>query len=194
MEIGKPKKTKVVYKIKEELVGSVQHPVSDLLVLAAKSGAWSFVDLAVMKEVLRVNPFSDKKVGFSCVALHPDGEYLASGATNGMIAIWGITENELAVEFQAHKNPVTSLAFSERGRYFASADSKTNEVKIWDLGDLEQGHTIQLQKGFVVKDLSFDPSGFFLAVSGKHILLFEEKGWKNFAKIDCHQKAVTSVR
>ncbi len=65
MEIGKPKKTKVIYKIKEELVGSVQHPVNDLLVLATKKGAWSFVDLNEMKEVLRVSPFSDKKIGFS---------------------------------------------------------------------------------------------------------------------------------
>ncbi len=103
----------------------------------------------------RQHKFSAAHLGpCTCLALHPDGRRLASGATDGTVKIWDVvTANEL-LTFQAHRRAVSSLAFSADGTRLVTGEGhpdgsfpgQPGEVKLWDAdsGQLELtllGHT-----------------------------------------------------
>jgi WD40 repeat protein len=204
--LSAPKKITEVWRKKGDFLGAVQHTVGSLLIVAERNGTWTFLDSETAEVLNKVDFFSvfspeGKKGGkgaetFTCTALHPDGEYLAAGTSAGNVVFWQISENDVATVIEGiHEGAVTNLDFSELGYKFATHGKGEDVVKIWDMKDLEQvSHIIQLEKGFGARDLSFDPSGRFLSVSGKFVLLFKAGQWGKYSKIDCHKKASTCTR
>ena len=63
------------------------------------------------------------------IALHPNGQNLASGGDDGII-LWDIDRGELLTRLEEHNNWIKSLAFSSDGEYLASGGFDAT-VKIW---------------------------------------------------------------
>jgi len=195
VNISNPKKAKELYRASGSFLGSVQHPLQSLLIITQQDGTWIFYDTEKLEELNRVSPLEDQQEEFTCSALHPDGEYLVAGTNQGNAAFWMITENGLATVIKVHDTPVTALSFSEGGYFFATHGEGEDTIKIWDLKYLETvSHIIALDAGFDARDLCFDPSGRYLAVSGKTVLIFKAGQWGSYSKIDCHQRHATCTR
>jgi len=66
-----------------------------------------------------------------CACLSPDGYFIISGHSDGMIKHWRSDTNELVRKYYGHTNSITKVAFTSNGKTIISA-SKDNTIKLWD--------------------------------------------------------------
>ncbi|MEM6283535.1 MAG: TIR domain-containing protein, partial [Chloroflexota bacterium] len=72
------------------------------------------------------------------VAVHPDGERVASGDAAGMVILWDIETGEELLRVDGHEGRrVRALAFSPDGRTFATG-SADETIALWDVGTGEE--------------------------------------------------------
>lgn len=80
-----------------------------------------------------------------CLAFSPDGQSVASGASDGRCVVWNMKSGEVVYTIETKSEAVMAVAFSPDGKLLATGD-KTNHLKLWDSnsGKLKQsleGHT-----------------------------------------------------
>lgn len=100
------------------------------------------------------------------IAVHPNGELLASGGEGGMLILWDINTGEIRQQISdAHADTIYSLAFSPDGSILATGGAD-NRVRFWDsltgelLADGAGEHTNW------VSAIAFSPSGKQVASAG----------------------------
>lgn len=72
-----------------------------------------------------------------CLAIHPNGRFLASGSKDNTIRIWDLLNGKTIKILEGHQDNVNYLSFSPDGRYLSSAsDDKT--VMVWDLKEFSK--------------------------------------------------------
>jgi pre-mRNA-processing factor 19 len=96
-----------------------------------------------------------------------------------------VTTGEIAATF-ATSGPVTALAFSENGFWFASASAGSASVTIWDLrktGDAANVKTLEV--GAPAAALTWDYSAQFLAAvgGGQVTVLQYQKAGKKWSEV-----------
>ena len=99
------------------------------------------------------------------IEFSPDGETLASGSDNGMIAFWNTTTGRKKLDFEAHENSVISVAYSPYGGTLASVgwDHGWDQfIRFWNA---ETGHHKLIISGHTdnVYSVSFSLDGKTLA-------------------------------
>ncbi|MFA5404441.1 MAG: hypothetical protein WC358_05865, partial [Ignavibacteria bacterium] len=67
-----------------------------------------------------------------CLALHPSGNYIASGSKDNTIRIWDLNSGKTIKVLEGHNDNVNYISFSPDGRFLVSA-SDDKSVIIWDL-------------------------------------------------------------
>lgn len=67
------------------------------------------------------------------VMFDPTGDVLASGGDDTVIRLWDVTTQSIKAELRGHEASVADIAFSRDGQWLASAGSRDNTVKLWDL-------------------------------------------------------------
>ena len=82
--------------------------------------------LGQVKEVNRLEGHDAKTFG---IAIHPDGQRLASVSADHTVRIWGMNGEAIAT-CEGHRDQVLGVAFSPDGRFLAST-SADKTVKLW---------------------------------------------------------------
>jgi WD40 repeat protein len=68
----------------------------------------------------------------TCLALSPDGQWLAGGTDEGTIALWNTAGGELLATLSGHEAAINDMAFSLDGRRLVSAGAK-EALRLWEL-------------------------------------------------------------
>jgi pre-mRNA-processing factor 19 len=166
------------------VIRAVAHPTGDLLVTVA-SDSWALIDLKAGQQPKVLLAAPGGETVFSTVDVHPDGELVAVGTTDGRILVYKLPGAELVSTLQGQsESRVASLAFSENGYWLSSATDKS--VTIWDLRKLVAAKALsfdEVLKGDI-SAMQFDYGGRYLAVgssSGGLVVaayIKAEKQWK----------------
>ena len=80
---------------------------------------------------------SNKKFSINCLAIRPDGTYLATGHTRRRLMIWDVATGERLFKSQSHTVDISCLAFTPDGQYLFSGDIR-KVIMRWDLLDFKR--------------------------------------------------------
>lgn len=107
---------------------SIRGEGQQLAVANGTAAAPQFIDLISGQSLY----LSDSVIqrGANVVAFSPDGRHLASGGTDGIIRLWGVTEGKMEESLVGHGPSVSSLAWSADGQFLFSGDT-TGEIRRW---------------------------------------------------------------
>ncbi|MEQ8963665.1 MAG: WD40 repeat domain-containing protein, partial [Coleofasciculus sp. C2-GNP5-27] len=130
---------------------------------------------------------------FASLAFSPDGEWLATGDSDGMIRLWEAASGKEILSSKGHNSWVYSVAFSPDGQILASG-SIDNLVRLWSASSGEclktlQGHTD------VVRSCAFSPDGQILASGSADNLvkLWSVSSGECLKTLQCHTGRIYSV-
>lgn len=99
----------------------------------------------------------------SSVAFSPDGQWLASGCTDGIVRLWEITTGTVQmIHTLRHTAFVSSVAFSSDSTLLA-AGAYDGTVKVWNMVTRQTVTTLSGHTD-AVKSVAFSPDGRLLAV------------------------------
>ena len=73
-----------------------------------------------------------------------NGDFLASGRSDGTIVIFDVETNQKARKLKGHIRPIQSLSWSRDGRYLLSS-SQDWRVILWDLNDGSKFRTVRFE-------------------------------------------------
>ncbi|NQU25418.1 MAG: protein kinase [Candidatus Nealsonbacteria bacterium] len=104
----------------------------------------------------------------SCLAVSASGEYAASGAAGrqaktGTITVWNMSTGDVKWQLNAHRQDVTSIAFSPTAPILATGSFDTT-IKLWHLETGQELASLTCD-GTRVKFLAFSPDGQLLATA-----------------------------
>jgi WD40 repeat protein len=108
--------------------------------------------------------------GMSVFAFTPDSKTIIteSGEKDTKVLLWDTATRETRKKLEGHKAPITSLAVSPDGKWFASGD-KSGWVRIWDLQTLKEKAAWEPHRGLPVTTLGFSPDGTWLGAAAREI-------------------------
>jgi WD40 repeat protein len=92
------------------------------------------------------------------IAFSSDGNLMASGSQDGLVALWEVGSWELIESFMAHPRGVSSLAFSPDGNLLA-VGGYLNQLGVWRLVDGERLHHYDGQNQHVTNKVAFTSDG-----------------------------------
>ncbi|KAF9553183.1 WD40 repeat-like protein [Agrocybe pediades] len=128
------------------------------------------------------------------VAFSADGNWLASGHTDGTVQIWDL-KSSTSKALSQHSSAVMSIAFSPDSKHLVSGSGDCT-ISLWDMtkmeqvGDLWKGHT-----NHGVNCVAFSPDGTKV-VSGsddKTLCVWDPETGKEIAVLEGHERSVQSV-
>ncbi|MCS6866731.1 MAG: c-type cytochrome domain-containing protein [Gemmataceae bacterium] len=110
------------------LVTSLAVDPQGQFVAIATANALILRNLATGEEVQRYGPFTTP---LGCVAISPDGQWIAAGTDAGVIRVWKVGEDKARFTLTGHQGAVRSVAIQEGGRWVLSGGADRT-VRLWD--------------------------------------------------------------
>lgn len=109
------------------------------------------------------------------LAMPPDGKSLATGLSDGTIALWDISTGKETKTLKGHTKKVTSLAFSGDGQVLVSC-SEDKTVKLWNIADAKERCTFKGHDGLNLW-VAITPDGKTVACLGTKELVYQARIW-----------------
>lgn len=78
-----------------------------------------------------VNTIAAHELAVSSIALHPDGETVASVGDDGMLKHWTLPSGQLDQAVSAHRDWIATVRFNQQGTILATA-SGDSSIRLWD--------------------------------------------------------------
>src|SRR5690606_13147244 len=66
------------------------------------------------------------------VGVDPDGRLLVTGGRNNVAQVWDLATGERVAELKGHEAEITTAAFHQDGKLFATGDDR-GEIRVWQL-------------------------------------------------------------
>jgi|GEM_PF-6306032 len=185
----------------QELVGhdaTVQaiafNPQGKQLVSVSLNAICKLWDLDSRKEIFSIH--GDRMGGsYKSVAFSRDGKIIATGAGGVIQLVDAQSGAILNVINKGLQSDVRNIAFSPRGRIFASAGSNF-QISIFDidsamrLAALDEG----IKDGFAANAVAFSPNGAILASAGARVIkLWDVQSEKMILKWEAHPPQIESI-
>jgi WD40 repeat protein len=143
-----------------------------LVATASDDGTVKLFDVAAAREAHTLKGHAG---GVTCVAVSPDGKWIASGNTHvtpdggilgtpGDVRVWDAGTGAEVFRFTGHKGPIGAVAFSPDGARVASGD-RNGIVTLWEA---RTGAVVGTRKVLAhsITRLRFGPEGRAVAVAG----------------------------
>ncbi len=138
-----------------------------------------------------------------CLAISPDGKWLAVGTENPVVELWDIETGKPGPKLSEHADWVTSLAFSGDGKQLASGDY-AGKVCLWEMPSAKKVRSLPAPPMPPPKEppvpspaeaLAFSPDGKTLALGQGHglIQLINLADGKLIRDLPGHTSAVTEL-
>jgi hypothetical protein len=144
----------------------------------------------ILGNIRERNQFLGHQGGVWSVSFSPNGEYIATGSSDGTARLWDKQGNQIAA-FLGHQGEVLSVSFSLNGEYIATG-SDDGTARLWD----KQGNQIATFLGHQggVNSISFSPNGEYIATGSSDgtARLWDKQG-NQIAAFLGHQGGVWSV-
>ncbi|MFF2506593.1 TIR domain-containing protein [Streptomyces sp. NPDC058067] len=141
---------------------------------------WDVADRA--RPVARPELFTQSSGGISAVALAPDGTTLATGDSDGVVALWDVSDPlrpRAGARLGGLAAAVGSLSFSPDGRTVAAAeeqDSESGTVRLWSVSGSEQTSAFATVPSEGEFPPAFSPDSRLLAAGGEPTTLWRVDG------------------
>jgi WD40 repeat protein len=115
------------------------------------------------------------KGGVMAISFHPDGNLIATAATDKAVILWDAGKRAMLEKLNHHTNTVQALSFSPDGGLLASG-GRDGTVALWDVATRKLVRTLPARDGAGgeepgdhtpwINGLAFSPAGRFLADAG----------------------------
>lgn len=124
----------------------------------------------------------DNVAKLSCVAVSPDGQYIAAGDFDERIYIWLVAGNDSQpfVELHGHAGVISSVAFSPDGKWMASS-SWDQTICLWDILTLPSLWVIRQASTLLpspIDELTSPEVESSLRDSARPLQQLSDKGWQ----------------
>ncbi|MEJ6486845.1 AAA-like domain-containing protein [Nostoc punctiforme UO1] len=146
----------------------------------------------ILSQIREKNQFSGSEKEILSVSFSPDGEYLATGSSEGTARLWNLAGHQIT-KFNGHRHSswVNTVCFSPDGKYLATGSSDST-ARLWDLS----GHQITKFSGHncPVTSVCFSPDSKYIVTASldKTARLWDLTG-NQIAEFEGHNSAVCSV-
>lgn len=170
------------------------HPLNNYLLSASTDEQWAFSDITNGRCLLKLGDTITEHA-LTAAEFHPDGMILGCGTSDSTIKIWDLREQKNVANFEGHTGQIRTMKFSENGYYLATAAD--DGVKLWDLRKLDEFKTIQFEPEsnfYPINKVTFDHSGYYFAVAGNDIRIYQTKQWEDLGVFADHTSAVTDLK
>lgn len=104
-------------------------PLNEYIAVAGKDGSWSFHNIA---QGVRLGQW-EEEAPISSIRFHPDGLVLAVGLKTGVVKVYDIRDQKVAMTLAGRDSEVNSLEFSNKGIYLAASWKDQDVCRIFSL-------------------------------------------------------------
>lgn len=88
-------------------------------------------DVDIQKRVKNIK--TRHKYAICKLAFSPDGNFLASGDTGGVIHVWDTKTGKHVAEYKGHKGNINVMVFAENSKYIASTGLYDGVIVLWEV-------------------------------------------------------------
>ena len=149
------------------------------------------------ENLLKDNPFvgysvsasrpylSQRNSSINSVAFSPDGQTIATGASDGIVRLWRVSDGALLHALEGHTRPVSGIAFFQDGTLLISV-SRDRSVNIWRVSD---GALVSrmVERSSEIFSLAVSPDDRLLALGGFGAAWVWEVDIKFFTRVDLRE-------
>src|SRR5262249_49812907 len=82
------------------------------------------------------------------VTFSPDGKFLVTGSSNGMIRFWNVSNWRLHATLKGHTEVIQAMAFAPDGKTLAAGSAE--KVRVWDVATGQERITLKGHKGDIL--------------------------------------------